>query len=194
MTLISLLVGMMISLFCISGSLVPYKNLVNVASDTQLSSIYDGQLASALLTTQLELQNAGYGITSNGVAQVATASNGDNVDIYWRYMLGTSVVCRGLRDTLVNSARSFQIIEATGASCTSSSALGGLTWSAGQTLAQFQRITAPILSISVTTQNCWPYGAGLKSAHSVVTITAKSAAQLANNSAGTDYTFCLPNT
>lgn len=205
-TLISLLIGMVISLLCITTCLVLYKSLIRVATDTQLGSIYDGQLASALLTAQLEMQIAGFGIEANGANHVATSTSNGTVDLLWRHFNGTNYICRGLRDTaLTTNSRSLEIIATTNAACTATAALTGLSWTTQNKLAEFKQKSAAVISVDISTQSCWPYGVGLMTTHKMVTITASSAAQTALKAAAAtptaaaaiasnSYAFCLPNT
>ncbi|WP_205343136.1 PilW family protein [Denitrificimonas caeni] len=79
-TLISLLVGTVLSLLTIVAMLALYKNLVQVAVIATQDANHDGGLASALLTAQLELQSAGFGL--DGSANIYLPST---ATILWRY-------------------------------------------------------------------------------------------------------------
>ena len=61
-SLISLMVGTVLSMLTIIAMLALYKNLVQVAVDATQDANHDGGLASALLVAQLELQGAGFGM------------------------------------------------------------------------------------------------------------------------------------
>ncbi len=187
-----------------------YRNLVHVAADTQIDAIYDGQLSSALLTAQLEMQRAGYGMTDTTAPHVATATNDGTVDIFWRYLNGAIFKCRGLRDTSAGSStRQLQFIQTADAACTSSADLTSLSWTTLNTLAEFTNRPSPnnpILTSTLSQTSCWPYGIGVAANHYLITITAPSAAQnnitelnnaVANSATAiTDnrYSYCLPNT
>jgi len=58
-SLISLMVGLLLSMIGILAGLTLYKNIVQTTVQTRSDAVQDGQIASALLTLQLELQSAG---------------------------------------------------------------------------------------------------------------------------------------
>ncbi len=67
LSLISLMVGMVISLIAVLGALALYRSTTQTvfgAGGLVRSSIQDGQLATGLLSAQIALQGAGYGISS----------------------------------------------------------------------------------------------------------------------------------
>ncbi|MAB98657.1 MAG: hypothetical protein CMK71_11410, partial [Pseudomonadaceae bacterium] len=68
-TLISMMVGLLISSIAILGMMSLYKTLVHNAADSIVRSTLDGQVSSALLTAEMELQGAGFAIPG------ATANN-----------------------------------------------------------------------------------------------------------------------
>lgn len=61
-TLISLMVGTVVSMIGILALLFLYKNLVHTSVSALSSAKQDGQIASAQMTMQKELQTAGFGI------------------------------------------------------------------------------------------------------------------------------------
>ena len=192
-TLISILIGMLISLLCIGGSLTLYKNLVRVASETQIDSVHDGQISLAMLTARLELQNAGFGIPGPGTTHITSESTTSANTLYWRYKINNQFYCKGLRDTAVGSNREIQLIDASTNACTETATLTSLTYTT-QTLGEFKNYSSPVITFAVSTQSCWPYGIGKVAQHSQVVITANSAAkQFDTNIGASTYTFCLPN-
>lgn len=193
-TLISILIGMLISLLCIGGSLTLYKNLVRVASETQVDSIHDGQIALSMLTARMELQNAGFGIAAAGANHIITQTTSTSVALYWRYKINNQYFCKGIRDIAVDSNREIQFIDASTSACNETVALNSLSYTNTQTLGEFRNYTAAVVSFSVSTQSCWPYGVGKVAQHSQVVITANSAAKQFNtNLVSPSFTFCLPN-
>ncbi len=193
-TLISLLIGMLISLFCIGGSLTLYKNLVRVAAETQTDATYDGQLALSMLTARLELQNAGFGIPGPGTTHIATQTSASNSSLYWRYKIGNQYFCKGLRDIAVGSNRELRLIDASTNSCTENVALNTLTYTTSQTLGEFKNFANPVVSFAVSARSCWPYGVGKIAPHYQVVISANTAAKQFNAAISeSTYTYCLPN-
>ena len=62
LSLISMMVGLLISLLAVLLAMTVYKLVIGVSVNGIGTSQRDGQRASALLATQIELQQAGYGI------------------------------------------------------------------------------------------------------------------------------------
>lgn len=59
-TLISLLVGLLISSFLLIGMMMVYRNTIQVVVPASESSRSDGERVSALLSTNMMLQAAGF--------------------------------------------------------------------------------------------------------------------------------------
>ncbi|MCR6685678.1 prepilin-type N-terminal cleavage/methylation domain-containing protein [Pseudoxanthomonas sp.] len=74
-TLISLMVGLVISLLTIAAMLAVYKMVVEVSGQASADSLRDGQVASGLLAAQIELHEAGY-----GVVELPELSDGETAD------------------------------------------------------------------------------------------------------------------
>lgn len=205
MSLISMLIGLMISILCILSSLTLYKNLVHVAADSKVATSYDSQLASAMYTIQMELQSAGYKIADAGASHLVKDDDGHTIAFYWRYYDGANYQCRGFKE--VDNAASdpaFRLLKLVKANCTATSVLDSLAWNDHAILAQW-----PLVEKLVTYKNgdsllditapakveCSPYGALAPQKHWSVTITAPTSAMI--NGAGGNanvFTFCLPNT
>lgn len=95
MTLVSLMIGTVLSMLTILAMLALYKNLIQVAVEATQDASHDGGLASALLTAQMELAGAGFGLKENADTLVHLPSS---AAVLWRHMdldtLQTS--CSGL--------------------------------------------------------------------------------------------------
>jgi Tfp pilus assembly protein PilW len=77
-TLISLMVGLVISMIALLGVLTVYKNAIrNVFGSAGMvsSAAQDGQLSSGLLTAQMVLQDAGFGIGAAAAASSSSAAS-----------------------------------------------------------------------------------------------------------------------
>src|SRR5690606_32208487 len=61
-TLVGLMVGMALSLLTVAAMLALYQGMVAVSRDTTRLAQRDGQVASAAMAAQMELQQAGFGI------------------------------------------------------------------------------------------------------------------------------------
>lgn len=213
MSLISLMVGMLISMIGILAGIILYQNMVKVSLQARVDAAQDGQLASAMLSLQLELQAAGFGIVLADAAGphwvlVSTAPQ----TLYWRYQDTSGPVCRGFRikDTEPNVKRQLQILEPVSpASCTLAANLAALPggWKDDDpiVLAEFRASKAtdsklPEIVLSTSATSCFPYGLGQANKYRMITVTADSAARRAAVDADKTptiapvvYDFCLPN-
>ena len=96
-SLVSMMVGVLISLLTIAAMVSIYRVLIDVSGNASRSAQRDGQLASALLTAQIEMQRAGFGITPGEAGVLAILDDGRQ--IVWRYSLHPDPghACAGLR-------------------------------------------------------------------------------------------------
>lgn len=207
-SLISLMVGLLLSMIGILAGLTLYKNIVQTTVQTRSDALQDGQIASALLTLQLELQSAGYGLANDPTkTHVARSAAGDA--IYWRQNTGT-LQCKGFRihTSADGLTRQLHLLKLASGTCNETAALASLNWAADNILAEFRKSEATGLNLpQFTTQlnataSCFPYGMGVKGTHPMVTITAENAAITAAKTvditatgpnAPFRYDFCLSN-
>jgi len=105
-SLISMMVGLVISLLTIAAMLVLYKNMIEASGNASRSALRDGQVASALLAAQIELQEAGFGISAEDTLPSRLAISAEGKQIVWRFKheLNQADQCAGLR--LVDAAAS----------------------------------------------------------------------------------------
>lgn len=215
MSLVSLMIGMLISMLGVLAGFMLYQNMVKVTLQSRADAAQDGQLASAMLSLQLDLQAAGFGIdlaANPGPHLIVT--NGAPQTIYWRY-LETSATpdvpkCKAFQVIDSNDVRKLELLEPkTAASCTLDAALATLGggWKVSSTLAEFKKAEAtqvdslPEVVITLTTTKCFPYGLGTADNYKTVTISVDGAARRAaidNGNAApaiapSIYSFCIPN-
>lgn len=209
MTLISLMVGLLLSMISILAAFTLYKSLVQVSIESRTDALQDGQLASAMLSLQLEVQSAGYGIASDEPGTHVQLVAGPPQTLYWRYKeAGATFVCRGfqIQDVENNTRRRLQLLALPAANCNASGVLSSLpNWAVSTVLAEFRASEAagaslPAIAITLAAQECFPYGMGEAAEHQMVTITADNAARRAAVDEGTAapnapvvHSFCLPN-
>ncbi len=209
MTLISLMVGLLLSMISILAALSLYKSLVQVSIESRTDAVQDGQLASAMLSLQLELQTAGYGIATDAPGTHVQLVVGPPQTLYWRYKdAGATFVCRGfqIEDVENNTRRRLQLLALPAANCNASGVLSGLpNWAVSTVLAEFRaseaaRANLPAIAITLARQECFPYGMGEAAEHQMVTVTADNAARRAAADEGTAapnapviHNFCLSN-
>ncbi len=205
MSLISLMVGLLLAMIGILAGMTLYKNIVHTSIQTRNDTLQDGQIASAMLTLQLELQNAGFGIPPGGaVAHIVQSGTA----IYWRYAQGGVTKCKGFRvqDLEENTRRELQLLKITeGSACNLTDALTSFRWDVDSVLAAFRDSEAadadlPAIAMNLANAECFPYSMGTVAPHPVVTVTADNAAISAAKKAGTAppntpfvYSFCLSN-
>jgi len=218
MSLISLMIGMLISMIGILAGFILYQNMVKVTLQTRTDAAQDGQLASAMLSLQLELQSAGFGIDKiANPGPHLTLDAGSPQTLYWRYLndpaVPTSTICRAFRiqDIENDTKRQLQLLSPIiPASCTLAATLSGLAggWGEISVLAEFRKSeealavkSFPVITITEAVASCFPYGLGQAGNYHMVTISADGAARRAANDAGeaapaiapSVYSFCIPN-
>lgn len=129
-TLIGLLVGVLISLLTIAAMLVLYKTLIEVSANASRSALRDGQVSSALLSAQIELQQAGFGVPLTDALDTKIAITESGKQVAWRYksnLADSGFVCTGIR--LVDSGDARGLYRLSPKSC---GTVTGLTWALGQ--------------------------------------------------------------
>lgn len=215
-SMIGLMVGLLLAMIAILAGMTLYQSMVRTSIETRTDATQDGQLASALLSLQLELQSAGFGMAAgaNPHIQLVGAAGANPQSLYWRYQpTGGGVTCKGFRIWTKedNTSRQLQLLQPTNAavSCTATVSLSGIEWTVANVVAEFRASTAadaklPTINMTLANQSCFPYGLGQAAVHPQVTITADNAARRAALTPGTGaataapndafvYSFCLPN-
>ncbi|MEY4589348.1 MAG: hypothetical protein RL497_1424 [Pseudomonadota bacterium] len=128
-TIISLLVGMVVSMLAILASLSMFHNLVRVSAEAKTDARQEGDLSLAALRLETELQAAGFNMNRAPAAGrnldflAVPALNGRS-DVAWRFNDGVGFICR--RATSRISAEGLyrlEIFNARAAVCTAAWAL-----------------------------------------------------------------------
>lgn len=203
MSLISLMIGMLISMIGVLAGIVLYQNMVKVSLQTRVDAAQDGQLASAMLSLQLELQAAGFGIVvadHPGPHWALEGAAGATQTLYWRYRdasVTPDVICRAFRiiDAEANVRRQLQLLQPTTASsCTLDANLVALPggWITDPSdpnppvvLAEFRASAdatdsgLPAINLTTSVSKCFPYGFGQANNYRMITVTADNAARRA---------------
>ncbi|WP_057631621.1 PilW family protein [Stenotrophomonas humi] len=99
-TLISMMVGVVISLITISAMLVLYKTMIEVSANASRSALRDGQVSAALLAAQMDLQSAGFGVPAADALSSKLGVRDSGKEVVWRYkaqLADAGFVCSGLR-------------------------------------------------------------------------------------------------
>lgn len=218
LSLIGLLIGLLISVLCILASLTLYKNLIKVATESKLDSDHDGQLASAMLMIQLEVQSAGYGIPGATLSHIVKHEPAGVRQLLWRFTTdnGTTYQCRGLREESADGGQ-FRVLKLikVDSGCNSTAALNSFTWNATNPIATLGRwrVVADgvsgvglddyisskthMFNFDVGNAACNPYGANSAATENrgflTVTVPGSAFLQGAAGMTATEYKYCLPN-
>lgn len=211
LSLISLLVGLFISMLCILTGLTLYKSTLRMSTDSKIDTQLDGQITSALLTLQLELQSAGYGVPGANASDVVKTTHSNKQVLAWRYHNGTEFICRGVKEFETGTSpkyRNLELITADG--CSENVDLTTLNWApadAARTLIGRWPVFGGLATHMTSNTNlftfsepafvsCSPYGALESAQHLQVAISAPSSAALngASNAVDHSFTLCLLNT
>lgn len=197
-TLVGLMIGMLISIVSVLAILALYKNLINVSIDATEDASHDGQVATALMTAQLELQTAGYGI-ENADGLHLNASDDGSV-IRWRYYDNSQYQCRAIREVVVDDrSRSLALFEGN-KFCDATTALTDVEWKLLSTLTKITRqqaIAEQIFTFSVGSAECAPYGIGTTAKHLMASMSAVGSADFHNDTtdiSATSYNLCVVST
>lgn len=130
-SLVGMMVGLVISLLTIAAMLVIYKNMIETSGNALRGAQRDGQVASALLAAQIDMQQAGYGIGAEQPLESRLSVSADGRQVAWRFKpdLDQADRCAGLRlvDTAGPLPRGLYRLPAIG--CTT---VAGTTWSDAQ--------------------------------------------------------------
>lgn len=210
LSLISLMVGLFISMLCILAGLTLYKSTVAISTEARISTQLDGQITSALLTLQLELQNAAFGMTGDSVSQVVVTQYGNDQVLAWRYKDGADYICRGVKESASGSAPTFRTLSlVTADGCTELVDLSTLNWSPtdttvigrwpviGDELVAYIAANTNLFTLGAPAfTNCSPYGALASAEHLQLTVRAPSSASLYGVTGAINHsiTVCLLNT
>ncbi len=207
-----MMVGLVISSLSILAMLSLYRNLVHQAADSIIRSTLDGQLAAGLLTAQIELQSAGFGITSAAVNQDLILLAGANLspggmlsgtiqNIVGSEQEGEAIVwgSNPTRSAYLCSAllaRDGGLTLLRSAPCSAAIQFSSVDWSAKSValIAPGTLNASQAVSIKTQVDACWPYGKSF--ANPAVQVVIGAGASTLNTDtayAASSYTVCLPN-
>lgn len=208
-TLISLLIGLLISMLCILALLSSYRTIVKTGVESRIAATHDTQLQAGLTTAQMFLQNAGFGLEGSNNLLTTTVQVGSKTisAVLWRYKNGTNIVCQGLADveSSDNKKRRFVLLEGfendSGAPCNGTSTLGSFKWKEQSTLANLEdystdKSNPQQITFNQTISTCTPFGAGTveeSSQHPLIIISAKTSTQKIAGLETVQVPICLLN-
>ena len=217
LSMISLMVGLMLGLLSTVAAMALFRTVVQNAVGAQDNLAQDTVVSSAMLTAQLEVQKAGYGIedVTDNCAATATSSPSGTTNVDLRMFTGATLSGSRVSGTDVTIAaaqrngnallwrwreagadRCAGLVAADGglqflqrANCPGLASANTIDWTVTP-LIPAGRLDGPAaVAFSARADMCWPYGKGVPARGVVLTLTA------GNSSAAlqTAYTLCLPN-
>ncbi|WP_437882450.1 PilW family protein [Pseudomonas sp. LRF_L74] len=212
MTLVSLMIGCVLSMLTILAMLALYKNLIQVAVVATKDANHDGQLASALLVAQLELQGAGFGLEGSASNMLYLPT--DTPALLWRYRTdpddASTNWCMGLLErSSSDGSRTLTLLKKS--ACSANLASLSLADETDTLKSAWQEdgvidlatlmpgSSGTLLTIEQNAStNCNAYSSGDGTLHPQITLTAQSASGLASAAAGASitpisYRVCLSN-
>lgn len=202
-TLISLLIGLLISMLCMIGLLTTYRTVVKTGVSSRIGATHDTELQNSLNVSQTMIQNAGFGLEGDNHLLVAniTVDTKTTSALLWRYKANGSLICQGLADIADTSNKRKLIVLNDDTDCDSTSNLDALSWTNERTLAHLTDYSSDNsnpqqVTFAKTLSNCTPFGSAMSenvTSHPVVTISAKTSTQNIAGLAAIQVPVCILN-
>ncbi|HNG59379.1 MAG TPA: hypothetical protein PKZ52_06100 [Cellvibrionaceae bacterium] len=222
-TLISLLVGMVVSMLAILASLSMFHDLVTTSAEAKTDARQEGDLSLAVLRLDTELQAAGFNMgRSPGEGRnldfvTAASADGSRHDVAWRFNDGAQMICRRATSSTSNGIYSLDLFSAPAASCTAAWPLAGnvsvdASWTFAERLvylplqnltSQAAAFTQPLItftSLAANDRACMPYGAiatGVTDVHPILTLGVFDVSTVYSGAANAvpsrPHSLCLAN-
>lgn len=222
-TLISLLVGMVVSMLAILASLSMFHSLVTSSAEAKADARQEGDLSLAVLRLDTELQAAGFNMgRSPGQGRnldfvTQASANGARHDVAWRFKDGVQMICRRATSSTANGIYSLDLFNAAAADCTADWALAAnlsddTKWLFAERLVflplqnlttQAAVFTQPLITFSspaAADRACMPFGAmatGAKDVHPILTLGVFDVSTVykgaANAVPNRPHSLCLAN-
>lgn len=165
-SLVSLMVGLVISLTATLGLLSVYRNALQVTTVATVSTTNDSQLASLLVRTGASLEDAGYGITGNAfgtqlIAISGAALNGNTLTgtvaaantavnaVVWTMATGATTQCAGFYAPSTGG-----LVYLSPITCTDATGWNTARWFPATVAPQ----SSSAILFTVAQQSCAPYG------------------------------------
>lgn len=202
-TLISMMIGLAISLGVILTMLSLFQSLIVISLKSNQDAAQDGEVSTGLTTLQSMVQSAGYGLEADVTPHIELATTNvaqESTSLLWRYADGGAIRCEGVVELASVDARTKKDMRVltllTANPCSETAKLGSLTWTASSTLSRFKNTSSQQTRLTLEQQDCTPFGvSALKAQHYVVGMHAPSSAVTAGV-AGVEpihYSVCLTN-
>lgn len=128
-TLISLLIGMVVSMLAILACLAMFHGLLLTSAEAKTDARQEGDLSLAVLRLDTELQAAGFnmnrtpGPAGRNADFIALPQAAGRSDLAWRFNDGARFICRRATSTLANGRYTLDLFDAVAVNCTAAWAL-----------------------------------------------------------------------
>jgi hypothetical protein len=122
-TLISLLVGMVVSMLAILASLTMFRDLMLTSTEAKTDARQEGDLSLAVLRLDTELQAAGFNMSRSpgdgrNLDFIALPATAGRSDVAWRFNDGTQLICRRATSQTADGRYTLDLFNAVAAKCT----------------------------------------------------------------------------
>lgn len=190
-TLISLMIGLLISMLCLIALLTLFRAVMTTSIDSQQNAQQDTQVFNGLTIAQMLVQNAGFGFSSGNniliTSNQLTLDSGITVDsqkaALWRYYTtintSSTLTCQGIASVMNNNQTKLILLKTS--ACAQTTALDSLSWTVDRVLATLPATST--ITFNLTTETCTPYGMGTAASHPKLIITANTSS----------FPICLSN-
>jgi len=178
LTLLSLLVGITLSLFSMLACISLFTQHHLSSRDSKASSIYNSQMIHSLTIMNKEVSSAGFGLENTTTPHFLIENDtAGETNVFWRYQDGASVVCRGIseRQSVVGGdAFTTLVIRDAFIGCGNTPAFNTMTWVDRGILVRWENddliddfltdasnVTGTLVNFSLSPANitCTPYNA-----------------------------------
>ena len=209
LSMIGLLIGLLLSLLSTVGAMTLFRAVVQNSVGAQADAAQDSVVSSALLSTQLEIQKAGYGI-EDAAASPSAAVNTDLVlladaSVDGGAVAGTPVSIDAIPRTgngvfwrwrEAGTDRCGGVVAANGGlralrndDCPGLANIATIDWEVLQLIPDDRLPEADAVGFEVQSGSCWPFGKSDPETGVVVTLSAGNSTE----GLATQYEVCLPN-
>jgi len=165
-SMISLMVGLIISVIVTVGLLSVYRNSIQVTAQATTRTVSDSQLQALLVRTAATVQDAGYGIatptfgthiitisgaTLSGtrLSGTAAAAGATANAVVWAMLTGTTTQCAGFY-----APASGGLMYLSPVNCTDATGWASVAWQSSWVAQQ----TTSAIQFTIAQQTCAPYG------------------------------------
>lgn len=191
LSLVSLMVGLVISMLVVLTTLSIYRATIRTTVDASQGAHVSGQFSSGLLAAQMKLQGAGFGIIDpDSPRDITVAASGALV---WRDAINGAERCHAL----VFSEQRLRLLSSTSTCTDANTALEAATWNETQLVSEATGDNRSAFTATVIERECSPFGVTKNSAGRLL-VELQATALKADGSADPDRpmrtaTVCLSN-